>query len=64
MEKLKWKYKKRKRKWIVHQLIHPSIEIKKYVYGWKLFFKGTVEVEIPFVKISSAKKCAQLIHNG
>lgn len=70
MRKLKWKYNKRRCEWGCTNYIHPTITIQLltatggYRKDWYLKFKGKVDVFIPFDKASTAKKVAELIHNG
>jgi hypothetical protein len=68
MEKLKWKYNKKEKTWGVTKLLHPTILIKKgadyFHKSWILHFSGRVIIDVPFSKVSTAKKVAELILNG
>lgn len=68
MKKLKWRFIKKENKWICTNYIHPTIYIKKgdrfFHNSWIMYFHGRGNWDIPFDKITTAKRVAQDIFNG
>lgn len=68
MEKLEWKFIKKEKRWDCINYIHPKIYIMKgdayFHNSWILYFQGRGNWEIPFQKITTAKRVAQDIFNG
>lgn len=68
MKKLNWKFDKKAKQWDCTNYIHPTIHIRKgsdyFPDSWIMHFSGRVRVDIPFAKITTAKRVAQDIFNG
>ncbi len=63
MKKLKWKYQPIQRRWLAEYQPNRYYVIDRWSTDFHLQFSKTSECLV-FKKLYSAKKVAQLIHNG